>query len=261
VSVLAHTRTGAGPRALFLLHGFLGSGRNLATLARGLTRRRPEYTAYTLDLTGHGDSPPLPPRPDVAGIARDVLDTAHALDTPPPWTLVGHSLGGRVALRAALLEPRAMAHLILLDVAPSPRPPGGEVATTVKALADAPDTAPDRKTFRAWFRKAGLAPEAIDWLLLNLAHEGDTYRWRIDRPSLSALYNEIGAEDLWPAVERRRPCDVHIIRGGASDHVSDGDARRLAASGCTVDTIAGASHFVHVDSPDELLDRIVQRLG
>lgn len=261
MSVLAHTRTGAGSRALFLLHGFLGSGRNLATLARGLTRRRPEYTAYTLDLTGHGDSPPLPPRPEVAGIARDVLDTAHALDTPPPWTLIGHSLGGRVALRAALIEPRAMAHLALVDVSPSPRRPGGEVATIVKALADAPDTAPDRKTFRAWFRKAGIAPEAIDWLLLNLAHEGDTYRWRIDRPSLSALYNEIGADDLWPAVERRRPCDVHVIRGGASDHVSDADARRLAGSGCAVDTIEGASHFVHVDRPDELLDRIVQRLG
>jgi pimeloyl-ACP methyl ester carboxylesterase len=81
------------------------------------------------------------------------------------------------------------------------------------------------------------------------------------RSSLSVLYNEIGADDLWPAVERRRPCDVHVIRGGASDHVSDVDTRRLEAAGCAVDTIAGASHFVHVDSPDELLDRIVQRLG
>src|SRR5207253_4254929 len=103
VSVLAQTRVGAGPRALFLLHGFLGSARNLATLARGLAQRRPEYSVIALDLTGHGDSPPLPPRPDVAVIARDVLQTARALNIPPPWTLVGHSLGGRVALRSALL--------------------------------------------------------------------------------------------------------------------------------------------------------------
>jgi pimeloyl-ACP methyl ester carboxylesterase len=261
VSVLAHTRVGVGPRALFLLHGFLGAARNLATLARGLAQRLPDRSVITLDLTGHGDSPPLPPRPDVTGIARDVLDTARALDTPAPWTLIGHSLGGRVVLHAALLLPTAFAHLTLLDVTPSPRPPGADVSAIVKALGDAPVVARDRQTFRAWFRQAGLPPAAIDWLLLNLVHEGDTYHWRIDRRSLTALYAEIGAEDLWAAIERsRRPYTVHVIRGGASDHVSDGDAERLRAARCRVDTIDDASHFVHVDRPDELLDRIVQGL-
>jgi esterase len=261
VSVLAHTRVGTGPRAMFLLHGFLGAARNLASLARGIARRLPDRSVISLDLTGHGESPPLPPRPDVTVIARDVLDTAGALDIPAPWTLVGHSLGGRVVLRAALLLPTAVAHLTLLDVTPSPRPAGGEVATIVKALGGAPDAAKDRQTFRAWFRQAGLPPAAIDWLLLNLVHEGTSYRWRIDRQALTALYADIGAEDLWPAVERRRVYTVHEIRGGASDHVPDADVRRLEAAGCRVDTLAGASHFVHVDQPDELVDRIVQGLG
>jgi pimeloyl-ACP methyl ester carboxylesterase len=261
VSVLAHTRAGAAARALLLLHGFLGAARNLATLARGLAQRLPDHSAIALDLTGHGESPPLPPRPDVAVIARDVLDTARALDIPVPWTLIGHSLGGRVALRAALLEPDTLTHLTLLDVTPSPRPPGGDVAAIVKALVDAPEAARDRQTFRAWFRNAGLPPAAIDWLLLNLVHEGATYRWRIDRQALAALYAEIGAEDLWPAVEGRRAYGINVIRGGASDHVSDADVRRLRAAGCRVDTIEGASHFVHVDRPEELVDRIVQGLA
>jgi len=261
VSVLAHTRVGTGPRAMFLLHGFLGSARNLASLARGLAQRVTGCSVIALDLTGHGDSPALPPRPDLAAIAHDALDTARALGTPPPWTLIGHSLGGRVALRAAALEPTALGHLTLLDVTPSPRPAGGEVATIVKALGAAPDVAHDRQTFRAWFRQAGLPPPAIDWLLLNLAHEGKSYRWRIDRRALTALYDEIGAEDLWPAVERRRAYTVHEIRGGASDHVPDADVRRLEAAGCRVDTIEGASHFVHVERPEELVDRIVQGLG
>jgi pimeloyl-ACP methyl ester carboxylesterase len=106
-----------------------------------------------------------------------------------------------------------------------------------------------------------LPPPAIDWLLLNLAHEGKSYRWRIDRRALTALYDEIGAEDLWPAVERRRAYTVHEIRGGASDHVPDADVCRLEAAGCRVDTIEGASHFVHVERPEELVDRIVQGLG
>ena len=261
MSLLAHARVGTGSRAVFLLHGFLGSARNLATLARGLTQRLPDRSAISLDLTGHGESPPLPPHPDLAIIARDVVETARALEAAAPWTLIGHSLGGRVALRAALLEPAALAHLTLLDVTPSPRAPGGEVATIVRALADAPDTAPGRDAFRAWFRKAGLPPAAIDWLLLNLVHDRDVYRWRIDRAVLAALYAEIGADDLWPAVERRRGYAIHVIRGGKSDHVSDADVRRLTAAGCRVDTLDGASHFLHVDRPEELLDRIVQGLG
>ena len=260
MSVLAYTRAGAGARAIFLLHGFLGSARNLASLARGLAQRLPDRSVISLDLTGHGESSPLPPRPDVAVIARDVLDTTRALEMAGPWTLIGHSLGGRVALRAARIDPAAWSHLTLLDVGPSPRSAGGEVDTIVKALADAPEWARDRQTFRTWFRRSGLSPAAIDWLLLNLAHEADGYRWRIDRPTLVALYTEIGAEDLWPAIEGRRPYSVHVIRGGASDHVSDDDVRRLQAAGCRVDTIEGASHFVHVDRPRELLDRIVQGL-
>jgi esterase len=260
VSVLAYTRAGAGPRAVFLLHGFLGSGRNLAALARGLAERLPDRSVISLDLTGHGDSLPLPPRPDLAVIARDVLDTARALELAGPWTVIGHSLGGRVALRAARIDPAALAHLTLLDVSPSPRSAGGEVATIVKALADAPDRARDRQMFRTWFRKAGLSPTAIDWLLLNLVHEADGYRWRIDRPTLVALYAEIGAEDLWPAIEGRHPYSVHVIRGGASDHVSEADVARFQAAGWGVDTLEGASHFLHVDRPRELLDRIVQGL-
>jgi len=106
-----------------------------------------------------------------------------------------------------------------------------------------------------------LPPAAIDWLLLNLVHDGAVYRWRIDRAALTALYAEIGTDDLWPAVEGRRPYSVHVIRGGKSDHVSDADVRRLEAPGCRVDTLEGAGHFLHVDRPEDLLDRIVQGLA
>jgi esterase len=258
---LAHTRAGDGPRALLLLHGFLGSARNLASLARGLAERLPDRTVVSLDLPGHGASPPLPANADLAAVARDVLDSARALSLPAPWTLVGHSLGGRVALRAGLLEPAALAHLTLLDVTPSPRAPGGETQRIVQALVGAPDAGRTREEFRAWFRGAGLSGEATDWLLLNLAPDGDVYRWRVDRAALAALFPRIGAEDLWPAVEGPRAYAVHAVRGGKSDYVSDEDVRRLQAAGARVDTLADAGHFLHVDRPRELLDQIVRGLA
>src|SRR5437867_9369430 len=99
--MLAHDRTGEGPRTILLLHGFLGSRRNLGSLAHRLVERDPGLSVITLDLTGHGESPPLPPEPDLATLGRDALDTATTLAVVRPLWLVGHSLGGRVALRAA----------------------------------------------------------------------------------------------------------------------------------------------------------------
>ena len=195
MSVLAHTRVGTGPRAMFLLHGFLGSARNPASLARGLAQRLTGCSVIALDLTGHGDSPPLPPRPDLAVIANDALDTAHALDAPPPWTMIGHSLGGRVALRAARLEPTALAHLTLLDVTPSPRPAGGEVAAIVKALGDAPERARDRQAFRAWFRQAGLAPASV-----STRQPAASSR----RPSASETWSDAPPRISWTLYARRR---------------------------------------------------------
>jgi pimeloyl-ACP methyl ester carboxylesterase len=260
VRVLAHTRVGDGPRALVLLHGFLGSARNLGTLARGLVQRTGR-AVVALDLPGHGESPPLPPRADLAALAHDVLDTARALGLHTPWTLIGHSLGGRVALRAGELEPAMLGHLGVLDVSPSPRAPGGETAAVVQALAAVPASAPSRDAFSKSLAAAGLPRAAVDWLLLNLAHEDGVYRWRIDRASLAALYPRIGEDDLWPAVEGARPYSIHVVRGGASDHVSDGDVRRLQAAGARVDTLQGVGHFLHVERPAELMDRIVQGLG
>jgi pimeloyl-ACP methyl ester carboxylesterase len=260
VSELAHTREGAGSQPLALLHGFLGSGRNLATLSRGLAAGAPQYSVYAFDLPGHGDSPPLPAHADLAALARQLLRSARALNALP-WTLVGHSLGGRVALETALLEPAAVAHLTLLDISPSALPTGGETARVVEALVGAPAAAHDRADFRAWFTKAGLAPALTDWLLLNLERQGDVLRWRIDRRAQAALYPRINAEDLWPAVESRRPYGAHAIRGALSAYVSDSDWRRLEAAGVRLDTLEGAGHFLHVDRPSETLDRILKGLG
>jgi pimeloyl-ACP methyl ester carboxylesterase len=260
VSSLAHVRTGQGPRALLLLHGFLGSARNLASLARGLAERDPSLSVFALDLTGHGASPPLPEGADTATLARDVLATARALDAPPPVRLVGHSLGGRVALHAGLLEPSTVAHVTLLDISPSRIKPGGDTTAVVEALVRAPDVARSREEFRAYFRAAGLASEVTDWLLLNLARDGDLVRWRIDRAALAALHARISEEELWPAVEGPRSWSMHCVRGALSPYVDEGDARRLAAAGCPVDTIAGAGHFLHVEKPAETLERVLAGL-
>jgi esterase len=257
---LSATKTGGGPKPLVLLHGFLGSSRNMGTLARQLAQADPTLSVFALDLPGHGASPALPADADLAALARDVLVTARDLGSGAPSTVVGHSLGGRVALAACLIQPEAIAHVTLLDITPSPLRGATDTTVVLDALLHAPDAGRDRDVFRVHFRQAGLSRETTEWLLLNLVPEADTFRWRIDRGALAALHHRTGAEDLWPAVESTHVYSVHCIRGALSPYVDANDARRLQAAGSPVDTV-DAGHFLHVERPTEVVALIRARLS
>ncbi len=250
--MLAHVRTGTGRHPLVLLHGLLGSARNLSTLARLLVDRNPDFAVVAFDLTGHGASPPLPPGADTTLLAADVLASARALELRPPLCLVGHSLGGRVAIRAALDEPTVIGTVTLLDIAPGPLTAGSEVARLLDVLLRMPDAFASRAQARALLVRDGVATVLADWILLNLEPAGEGYRWRVDRHALADLHARIAAEDFWRAVESRRPWALRCVRGGRSTHVTDDDSRRLEAAGCPMATIEGAGHFLHVERPGEV---------
>jgi esterase len=251
-SPLSATRVGDGPRPLVLLHGFLGSGRNLGALARGLATADPALSVFALDLPGHGASPPLPTDADLGSLARSVLDTAGDLAGTTPLALVGHSLGGRVALRACLLDPHAIALVGVLDITPSARHVSDETEAALRALESAPERAETREPFRQHFRDAGLSSEMAEWLMLNLARGAEGWHWRIDPMALRALAARTSREDLWPAIEGSHPYARHCARGGHSRYVSDDDVRRLVAAGCSVDTV-DAGHWLHVERTAEVV--------
>jgi len=223
---------------------------------------RPDVGAVLFDLPGHGTSPPLPPGANSTTLARAVLDSAAALGLTPPLAVVGHSLGGRVALRARLLEPAAIGAVTVLDIAPGPLAATGEVATVLDVLLRMPETLTSRTEARTSLRAEGLAAPLADWLLLNLTPRDAVYGWRIDRHALAALHARIAAEDLWPAIESvGLPATVRCVRGGLSRFVSDGDAVRLQAAGCPVITIPGAGHFLHVEQPRLVAEAVAGGLG
>ncbi len=258
--ILADHPVGAGPRPLVLLHGFLGAARNLATLGRALVARDAALAVHALDLTGHGASPALPADADLGTLAGDVLRTVRRLGLRPPVAIVGHSLGGRVALRAGREEPAALSRLVLLDIAPGPVAVA-ETDRILERLLAAPANAPTRDAYRTELRAGGLAPPIVEWLLQNLEPAAGGYRWRIDRHALARLHARASAADLWPAVEGPRPYAVACVRGGRSPYVTEADVRRLRAAGCAVETVPGAGHFLHVERLPEVTDRILDALA
>jgi pimeloyl-ACP methyl ester carboxylesterase len=257
--ILESFQVGEGQRPTVLLHGFLGTGRNLRSLATAWSALDEERRFLLPDLTGHGASPRLPPGATLATVAGDVLETARAAGLRGPLELVGHSLGGRVSLAASLLFPDDVARVSLLDISPSPISTSqSESGKVMEKLLTAPPGAPDRKTMRAELMGRGLSAPLTDWLLMNLEPAPDGgVRWRFERESLAEFHGRVNGEDLWAALERPG-ARVRCIRGGRAHYVTDADLARMEALGCPVATLPEAGHFVHVDAPDALLRWLTQ---
>jgi len=261
-------RVGKGERGAVLLHGFLGSGRNLRTLARRWSEADPSLCILVPDLTGHGESPPLPERPTLEGVAADVEETLEAAGLGGPVLWVGHSLGGRVALAAARRHAADMRGVDLLDIGPGKVPAAeADSGQVVDALCAAPERAGSRREMRDWLCSR-LPPALADWLAMNLVPsegalrqaqgsalrlaQGSGFAWRVDREALRRAHPAMLSEDLWDVVLGRR-VPIRCARGGESPYVPGADARRLEANGCPVTTFLGAGHFLHVDALEPLV--------
>jgi esterase len=255
---LASYRIGDGAQGTVLLHGFLGAGKNLRTLAQRWSARDPGRLFLVPDLTGHGASPPLPAGADLSTLAADVLETVEAEGLPAPLSIVGHSLGGRVALAVARRAPGVVEEVTLLDIAPGPldEPRTGGSRRVLSALLEAPEEAASRRDLRQHLVAAGVGPETADWLAMNVRVDAGRARWTFDRTALARLQEAASAEDLWDFVESGA-VSVRCIRGGRSRYVEAGDVARLEAAGCPVVTL-DAGHEVHVEALEPLLDALAR---
>lgn len=252
--MLATLRIGEGHKPVVLIHGFLGSGRNLSSLAKRWAQKDPSLWFLLPDLPGHGTSPGLAPDADLTTMARDVIATARSQGIEGPLSIVGHSLGGRVGLAATRLEGRPVADLTLLDIAPGPIPGAtSESGQVLSLLRQAPAITPDRATMRQHFLDRGLSQALTDWLLMNLVHTDQGYTWRVDREALGALHQRVNPQDLWDAVERPQAA-LRAVRGRRSAYVTDEDKARMERAGCPVATLERSGHYVHIDQQDDLVD-------
>ena len=98
---------------VILMHGMFGSLSNLGNLARALAG---SYRVISVDLRNHGDSP-HEQRMDLQVMAEDIIELMDKLDIPSS-TLIGHSLGGKVAMQVAMSQPDRVDCLVVADISP-----------------------------------------------------------------------------------------------------------------------------------------------
>jgi len=262
MSVLAHslvTAPGASPqRFVLVLHGILGSRSNWRSLARKLVAERPEWGACLVDLRMHGDSQGFAPTHTVRAAAAD-LESLDAILPVKPTAVLGHSFGGKVALAYADDRPDLQS-LVTVDSMPGAQALGrGSEVAVVTMLRELPKAWASRKDFVDAVVARGHASGLAQWLAMNVEAEGEGYALRLDLDAIGLLLDDYFAIDLWPVLESPPDgCRVGIVVGGAStvfDEDSLARATRIAEARpeTTLEVIADAGHWVHVEAPDALL--------
>ncbi len=259
--------------AIYFLHGILGSGANLRTIARRLVESRPDLCAVLVDLRAHGRSLAHEGPDTVAQAALDVLDLAEELASSRALSahaLVGHSFGGKVvlAMLASERRPATVAHACVLDSTPSARPDrrGSEASVAVLAMLEehvAGRRFASRAALVEAITSAGHARALAEWLAQSSARDADGgVRFALDLRRIHALLDDYFELDLWSVLERA-PAAIHMVVGARSTVLDAADLARLdalASARVTRDDVP-AGHWVHVDAPDELLRVLGDRLG
>ena len=259
--VLSHTllaAPGARPRSwLFVLHGFLGAGRNWTTVARRVTAVRPDWGAVLVDLRLHGASQGFVPPHTLAACAGDLTALAGAIDRPAAAVL-GHSAGGKVALEYLGRRPAGLRQAWIVDADPSAAESARDAWELLRTVRAMPPEFKTRSELVAGLVRAGLERWTAEWMATNVEHTGTGYRWRLEFDALEDLLADVLRADLWQTVEQAPPgVELHFVKATRSTAVSDRSAARLrriaAAGGPAVLHEVEGGHWLNADNPDALV--------
>jgi esterase len=245
---LATREQGAGPPVL-LLHGLFGQSRNLASLQADLAQT---HRVAALDLRNHGASPHQWGM-DYAAMAADVAETLDAIGITE-CAVIGHSMGGKVAMRLALDAPTRVARLLVADIAPAHYP--GTFAAYAEAMRAIP-LAPGLIRTQADAALAGSIPEpAIRAFLLQNLLVGATPAWRIGLAEITAALPELLG---WQPTAAQYHGPTLFVAGERSNYITDSHrpAIRALFPAARFVTLKDAGHWLHVDNPSGFIS-IVQ---
>jgi esterase len=236
---LHHQTLGQG-QPLVLVHGLFGSADNWGSIAKHFAQH---FQVISIDLRNHGRSPHSESQ-TYADMADDLLELCDALSLEQIY-LLGHSLGGKVAMQFATRYPERVSKLIVVDIAM--RAYADEHTQLMDAM-QAVDL--NHLQSRSEVDKA-LSPAIPNlmvrqFLLTNLVKGGEQLRWRINLPALKANYAKCIA-----------PISVHFekpslfIRGERSHYVNESDVAEIQSQFPSSEIVSlPTDHWVHAEQPE-----------
>eukprot|EP00744_Colponema_vietnamica_P020610 GILI01029314.1.p1 GENE.GILI01029314.1~~GILI01029314.1.p1 ORF type:complete len:305 (+),score=40.75 GILI01029314.1:43-915(+) len=257
-------------KTALVLHGLLGSARNWLSYGRQLSSAFPSWRFVLADLRGHGDFPRAssPPNSMEASV-QDLLNLHDDLGCAPE-AIIGHSLGGKVALMYAAASP-ACSSVWVLDSNPGKvellHETGDDdsVPRLLRQLSSVPMPLPSRQALITELTNRGFSERTAVWMTSNVTRCTKTHQlsWRFDLPVVKELFESYSSKDSWELLHSPpHSSTIHFVKGQLSprwaadpDMLSKLEQAPIKSKGrTTVHELAGAGHWVHVDQPDGLLN-------
>jgi esterase len=234
-----------------ILPGLFGSGRNWGSIAQHLGAH---HRAIAFDLRNHGASPwaVTMDYPEMAEDLRAAMRTrGHCR-----YDLIGHSMGGKVAMVAALADPGAITRLVVVDIAPVAYPV--PYLTYVRAMR-ALDLGLIRRRSEADVRLTNVIADAAEraFLMQNLVFGDGAPRWRLNLAALEAALPTLASfPEFPPGTCYNGP--TLFIAGGKSNAVRPRHEAAIKAlfPNATIAWIEDAGHWVHAERPEAFLSLV-----
>lgn len=247
---------GAGKPPLVIIHGLLGSSRNWQTVGAALSALR---HVFALDLRNHGMSPHAEDH-DFATLEADVLRWMDAQGLASA-ALLGHSMGGKLAMALACHHPARVERLVAVDIAPRDYDASKFRGILEAMLAIEPEKLASRAEAETQLGAVVKDWAMIKFLTTNLERGDDgVFHWRVNVPALHAELDEIARTSLSPGDRYEGP--TLFVVGGRSWHVRAEDRPEIVARfpQARIETVAESGHNPHIEQREAFVAAVTEFL-
>lgn len=262
--------TPAPGRWITFLHGILGQGRNWGSVAARVHEQTPAWGGVLVDLRLHGRSIGFSPPHTLEACAGDVRRLMSQRFGTAAAVLVGHSFGGKVALRVAENPPPGLKQVWVVDVNPGKRLieviRAHEIGRVLSALRVYPGPFARRDDAIQLLQRQGLAQGIAVWMGQNLEHGEGGLRWIFSPDEIEELLADFAEQDLWHVVEELREGgpEIHFIRATQSPAISNQTAERIRRAGERGARVflypLDGGHWIHVDNREGVVALLTSHL-
>ncbi len=245
VSLHDHRYGSAGPPIAFC-HGLFGQGRNWTMLGKRVAH---DHRVVLVDMPNHGRSDDTHDF-DYPEHAEIVAHHLRGIEADEPWRLVGHSMGGKIAMMVALLHPDLVERLVVVDMSPVSYTHTAELHRYALAMRDL-----DLRTLSSRVEADELLSAAVPnaeiraFLLQNLRRDHGHWRWLLNIDLLADRLDQLAG---WPQTEAVYRGPVLWIAGSESGYIQPEYAEQMREHfpSTRLVTIKDAGHWVHSEKPD-----------
>lgn len=254
---LFYRQTGHG-KPLIILHGLYGSSDNWHSIARAFAD---SFSVYTVDLRNHGNSPHNPVHNYVA-MANDIYEFINRLQIEKA-VIIGHSMGGKVALQFGQEHAEKVERMVVVDIAPSGFD-GHETPETIShrnimqgLLKLNHRTISSREEADRLLQSDIPSEKVRQFLLKNLKRDtSGGFYWNMNLQALAAHMEEIFAGVLPDSDAKEFP--LLFIKGQKSGYIRPEDMEMIhkVYPWALMTEIADAGHWVHAEQPEAFLKAV-----